>query len=52
MYHGIDIKGAQTCVDGAYINFFFFLFIYHLTTIYTVEPVLRGHLWDKEKMAL
>jgi hypothetical protein len=20
--------------------------------IYTVKPVLRGHLWDKEKMAL
>jgi hypothetical protein len=22
------------------------------TYMYTVKPVLRGHLWDKEKMAL
>jgi len=23
-----------------------------LYTVYTVKPVLRGHLWDKEKVAL
>jgi len=23
-----------------------------LIYIYTVKPVLRGHLWDKEKVAL
>ena len=24
----------------------------YLSLIYTVKPVLRGHLWDEEKMAL
>jgi len=26
--------------------------LFYITKISTVKPVLRGHLWDKEKMTL
>jgi len=26
------------------------LFMYKIENIHTVKPVLRGHLWDKEKV--
>jgi hypothetical protein len=33
------------------LKFFLSIFIVQEEDAYTIKPVLRGHLWDKEKVA-
>jgi hypothetical protein len=44
-------KTSKTLFGPVHFSVFTYIYIYIYIYIYTVKPVLRGDLWDKEKVA-
>ena len=49
----VEYLQCPICVteSAKMLKFFLSIFIVQEGDAYTIKPVLRGHLWDKEKVA-
>jgi hypothetical protein len=49
----VEYLQCPICVteSAKMLKFFLSIFIVQEEDAYTIKPVLRGHLWDKEKVA-